>query len=1507
MAVLTNTMMQGTAAVSDDTDEAYQIEKSVMFDDASESNLQATFGLINKRKFTVSVWFKKSEKGEDINFLGNVDTTSWNTGWVFFVDAGEQITFYNDAPDGSAINMKKKTNAVLRDPNAWYHAVLAVDTGDPVADDRIKIYLNGRRITSFAESTNPGQYDEVDHGDADQPYNLGYQFAYSCGQMADPQFLDGIALSAAAFGQYDSAGNWNPKALSLPGHNKNTTWNTGSTNCTNPANAFDGSAGTYAEANSAGAKATITIPATTAQEVRMHISSSTAGYVYINGNEVNSWSSNPSGWVNCPWDGTAITSIGFESASQATCYRVEFDGVVLKSSSTDPTVFNNQNQGVTWDSFLTFGHARQGTGQCFDGTDNYDYSQPGSSGTTAERTVTFAPTTPIKIEETLDWYYDHSDQGWEGGTYVFTIDGVSKSLAANATNDDQWLHFTEFAGKTISNTTPLTVVMSGGDYLYWIGLGVDGTELRDGVENNSFNLKFNDTSSDRNLGYSKVMNTCTGAQPMYGSGADDSAKANIKLAIPGYDLADHSHTIKGSGSAQTLTNTNTTNVEQGGLYNDALYFNDSAKLVTAVSTDYELGTSDFTVECWIKGISNAGADVYIQASDGDDDYSPLFNYHTDANGNQVNCYIGTTGSSYDICSGNTGNASTSGHFGTQKNGVWTHYAVVRNGSSFKGYENGVEKWSVTNSGSVYQQHNQFCLGNGQSGNFCKGYMQDFRYYKSAKYTSAFVPPKRLGFSVNNISIPGKPAGYQGINHAVNDNTSNWNYTNSNADAASWTGTLAEVASGGFWGTDKIFWVDLGQQRTMRRFVWNLTSDGTSTAGTTAFIMFHSNDPSSNGDTRCSGGCTVNVANTFSGSMGGDMTVTHDLGSGNTITKRYIGLSNGSGSSSTHFKCTSYSFSAHDGSNWTPPLLKKGVSVDSRTNYLPEEGNDALGGVTRGNYCTWSDNARSGTLTAITTSHGNLSVYQGENSTIKGTFLMTAGKWYFEWTLGNSTTGHLQQIGIIDSNGMQDGSAPGGADHNGYIMLTGWSGSGNVARLYHNGTASITNWPDARVEGDVISVAYDADTGKLWFAKNGTWLNDSSGNTGNPAAGTYPAITVSATYRNRMVPVCGSGGGGDLCHGDANFGQHAFKYTAPTDFKTLCTQNLPDTFSGTELNNPSKYVDTKLWSGDGVDGKGVRGFNFGPDFLWMKSRNTEISFILQDIIRGVGNTLDSDNNDAAGTGTGYVESFESDGFDLEGSGGGNTDTRTYVGHGWDAGTTNSGANEDGSTNVSSGNQWVNATAGFSITKYAGTGANASVGHGLSTAPEMVIIKNLDDSTNWEMYHIGLGADRSINLSDGAAMSGSDGGYWNNASPDNTVFNLSTSTSNNGSGDDYIAYCWAPIPGFSAFGSYLANNSTDGPIINVGFRPQIILLKNNQRCSWILTDDVRNKENTTSEPALMHPNNAAHEGQMGSGKLLEFLSNGFKIRSTNCNINYTNTTDKIIYAAWARSPFKTARAF
>ena len=333
-----------------------------------------------------------------------------------------------------------------------------------------------------------------------------------------------------------------------------------------------------------------------------------------------------------------------------------------------------------------------------------------------------------------------------------------------------------------------------------------------------------------------------------------------------------------------------------------------------------------------------------------------------------------------------------------------------------------------------------------------------------------------------------------------------------------------------------------------------------------------------------------------------------------------------------------------------------------------------------------------------------------------------------------------------------------------------------------------------------------------------------------------------------------------------------------------------------ITKPSDYFNTVLYTGNGSSGHAITGVGFRPDFNWIKNRGATNSHIIHDVLRGVGYELQSNTTAAQGTADPFT-SFDSDGFTLGGGGGGiNGNSETYVSWNWKANGSGS-ANTDGSINTISTS--VNTTAGFSICKWAGSGSNATIGHGLGVAPKMVITKSLSSSA-WGVYHASLGNTKVLFL-DTTAGESANVAYWNNTSPTSTVFSVGTDSAVNHSGNDMIAYCFAEKTGYSKFGSYVGNNNQDGPFIYTGFKPAFVIAKNatSSGYSWELFDNKRNLTDGVGNviQKRLFPDSNAVEGGSASTDYIDFLSNGFKIRKAG-DSNENNST--YIFMAFAEEP-------
>ena len=321
----------------------------------------------------------------------------------------------------------------------------------------------------------------------------------------------------------------------------------------------------------------------------------------------------------------------------------------------------------------------------------------------------------------------------------------------------------------------------------------------------------------------------------------------------------------------------------------------------------------------------------------------------------------------------------------------------------------------------------------------------------------------------------------------------------------------------------------------------------------------------------------------------------------------------------------------------------------------------------------------------------------------------------------------------------------------------------------------------------------------------------------------------------------------------------------------------------------------LRNGFGASGGSITSLNFQPDFIWEKSRNVVDNHVAVDSVRGTTKYLAENTTAAEGTNANYFTSFNSNGYTL-GSADYGTST-TLVDWCWKAGGT-AVSNTAGSITSSVS---ANTTAGFSVVTYTGTGANATVGHGLGVVPGMVIIKSRSVATSWIVYHSSIAptAHLALNTTDAAYTDVA----FNNTAPTNSVFSIGpTGYSVNNSAATYVAYCWAAVAGYSAFGSYTGNGSTDGPFIYTGFRPRWVLCKRTDAAeSWCLQDSSRSPYNSANRNMLFAESAAAEYTDLAP---TDILSNGFKPRNAGTGMNASGST--YIYAAFAESAFKFSNA-
>ena len=333
-------------------------------------------------------------------------------------------------------------------------------------------------------------------------------------------------------------------------------------------------------------------------------------------------------------------------------------------------------------------------------------------------------------------------------------------------------------------------------------------------------------------------------------------------------------------------------------------------------------------------------------------------------------------------------------------------------------------------------------------------------------------------------------------------------------------------------------------------------------------------------------------------------------------------------------------------------------------------------------------------------------------------------------------------------------------------------------------------------------------------------------------------------------------------------------------------------SYTTIDNPELYFQCKNYVGSSsaqsitLDGSE----DMQPDFIWFKNRETASRHQLYDSVRGTTKLINSDHTDAEQT-VSFFTSFDSDGFTIpSGSSALNGGSQNIIAWNWKAGGSAS-SNSDGSITSSVS---ANTTAGFSIVSYSGSNSNSTVGHGLGVAPKVIIIKRRNTADNWRVLHMSLGNATTghLNLTDAFSSSG----VFQNTSPTSSVFSLvGNNTSVNQSGSTYITYCFAEKKGYSKFGKYIGNGSSNGTYIHLGFRPAFVLLKRTDSDNWWhIFDNKRDAFNLTDTVLYPNKNNAESTIILG-----DMLSNGFKLRQTDADVNLSGSP--YIYMAFAESPF------
>ena len=492
--------------------------------------------------------------------------------------------------------------------------------------------------------------------------------------------------------------------------------------------------------------------------------------------------------------------------------------------------------------------------------------------------------------------------------------------------------------------------------------------------------------------------------------------------------------------------------------------------------------------------------------------------------------------------------------------------------------------------------------------------------------------------------------------------------------------------------------------------------------------------------------------------------------------------------------------------------------------------------------------------------GNLTAVSGVGVEAFGNFdfVSNSGKWYYEVNCSATDTSNT-------------------------VLLAAQARATFEVAYYQGGNKQVNGGAPAAygatwTNGDVIGVSIDVPNNNITFYKN----NVSQG-------------VINNAFPTGQPVYCGSYFNSSAGSHFYNFGQRPFSYTPPSGFVALNTYNI----AASTVPNGAAYMAASLYTGtllSNTIANTVGSASFQPDLVWIKSRSAATDHKLTDVVRGVTKGLISNTTGAETTDTQGLTAFGSTGFTVGTNTDYNTSAATYVAWSWKAGGT-AASNTSGTITSSVS---ANTTSGFSVVTYTGTGVAGTIGHGLGVAPSMIIVKSRSAVGAWPVYHTSLGNGSNLVLNTTAA-SASSSTIWNATSPTSSVFSVGINTDSNTVTVTYVAYCFAAIKGFSAFGSYTGNGSTDSPFVYLGFRPRFVLIKSSSGITdWNLWDSSRLGYNVTN--AFLNPDLSNAETVFLSD--VDFLANGFKLRTSWTSLNQSGAT--YIYAAFAENPFQNALA-
>ena len=1567
---------------------AQVIDGSLKFDSGATNYLKKTPYVGNRKTWTISFWVKRSEGTSNEPGIFSTFAGS-NPAFTCYFNAQDNLRIYEYT---STYVCQLITDQVFRDYNSWYHIVISADTtsSSPDVSDRLKVYVNGVRVTDFDTATvsYPGSNVELDWNTAYE-HNIGKHVNTYDGNISNFYHIDGHSFGPEYFGFTDPLTNtWRPKKLEqFPKRSfTNPRWYSSATVYTSVAdvvaNATDRGNGGVTVTNeycylvfndggygtSGGESASPDYPVWT--DVAS-FSGSTRVF-YYDSNEADNWANAASYNSSASeWNQWRYSNASSYDAYRISPYMDIENGNMLVfcanatadnptnagtlASITLPTFdtnsFHFQNAAVdTWytggNSFYLpfdgnspigkdkFNNGNDWTPVRFGGSNTIEKAigalpilnttDGGNTATVGVRTDAYASnlvlalplvgivtdvsnqinsgsTTKSVAENNNIGPSDAQSNFYEGSFYFdgnatetsatylevasglnfsqdFTVEmwfyktttqeyGVLFDCWNGQTSGDGW--YSWIAGGRIDT------VKDGSTYYYGSGDSVIVDDTWNHVayvrDNNVFKVFSNGVFQ-----YSfDITDSWTSTKCWIGSGQGNGSMAGFYGYIQDvriYETAKYTENfIPASTNPDILPDTPSgvsgssklTKITDGAVYFDGT----GDYLEIADNTDFELGTGDFTIEAFIYNSVDAVQSIIAKYD----------------NGNSVRSFwLGTITSNNIAFYWYSGNNvySINGGVGTLPSNKWSHVVAQRTSGDIYLFLDGKIVSSDTGAdAAVSLNDTTYALRIGsdthQQGLEFEGYISNVRIVKGTGVynTSGFTPPTAPLTNVTNTTLlccqsnklAGTAAVSPNISGGLNDGTV-WSEEGQSVNVGAST-PMAYAFDGDT--TSYVLPVD----NTTMRYDFPFLITGTKFEMRVAVSLningFSVNGQSSSNVTASTGGPVwVDVT---------DAVTASGLGGLSYITMGYL---------ASNWSQVVYAFRVDD------VILVDPVSaVNAKASTLNPFNTDI--NTVRGqetNHCTWNPLHNIGTFpSTYEYSNGNLDFTTSGSPNIGGvaTIGVKSGRWYWEIIHTQLATNTYDTATYVAYDTFNRFTA---RDRGIAYLANGQKKMNDVNTDY--GATYTTN--------DVIGVALDADNDKVTYFKNGKSQGELSITHLTPNTGYYPAIH-QVNGSNNLT-------------GSANFGQKPFKFPPPDGYQPLNDANVrPETV----IARPDQYVGVTTYPGTALT-QSINHFNFKPDLAWIKVTDNQRSNFLFDSVRGAENYLISDSTGIQVNDSTTLTSFDLNGFTVGTSPDVNRDTSEIVAWAWKAGGDSNTFNVDdvgyataadaGLTagDITPTGASVGTKQGFSIIRWTAptwNGSPQTVPHGLTQAPSFMITKVTDDIASWYCYHKDLDATNpedyyiTLNNSDGRDTLTN---AWGTNPPDNTTFG--DRQLGWGNGKDVIAYIWHDVPGLQKFGTYQNNTHTNGPYIDLGFKPALFVIKRIDTGStgeWWVYDGERNPINLTTANVIRW-NSPEVETETQTNYAIDFLSNGFKIRNNSNDINASANSVTYIYAAWAESP-------